>query len=60
MGKMLSAQSIVVATTATNFYGEEGRIIRSVFVSSLVLVTLMGILVTLQAYVAPFTGMVPK
>ena len=28
MGKMLSAQSIVVATTATNFYGEEGRIIR--------------------------------
>jgi len=29
-------------------------------VSSLVLVTLMGILVTLQAYVAPFTGMVPK
>jgi lactate permease len=60
MGKMLSAQSIVVATTATNFYGEEGRIIRSVFVSSLVLVTLMGILITLQAYCPPFTGMVPK
>ena len=60
MGKMLSAQSIVVATTATNLYGEEGRIIRSVFLSSLLLVALMGILVTLQAYFPPFTGMVPK
>jgi len=60
MGKMLSAQSIVVATTATNLYGEEGRIIRSVFLSSLILVALMGVLVTLQAYFPPFTGMVPK
>ena len=60
MGKMLSAQSIVVATTSTGLYGEEGRIIRSVFLSSLLLVVLMGILVTLQAYLPPFTDMVPS
>jgi len=60
MGKMLSPQSIVVATAATNLYGEEGRIIRYVFLSTALLVVLMGILVTLQAYVPPFTGMVPK
>jgi lactate permease len=60
MGKMLSAQSIVVASTATNLYGEEGRIVRYVFLHSVLLVTLMGALVYLQAYVAPFSGMVPK
>ena len=60
MGKMLSAQSIVVATAATNLYGEEGRIIRYVFWNSVILVVLMGVLVTLQAYVPPFTGMVPR
>jgi len=58
MGKMMSAQSIVVATTATNSYGEEGRILKSVFFHSIALVVLMGILVYLQAYVAPFTKMV--
>lgn len=60
MGKMVDAQSIVVASTATNFYGHEGEILRKVFWHSLVLVVLMGILVYLQAYVAPFTNMVVK
>lgn len=60
MGKMVDAQSIVVASTATNFYGHEGEILRRVFWHSLALVVLMGILVYLQAYVAPFTSMVVK
>jgi lactate permease len=60
MGKMMSAQSIVVATTATNSYGSEGRILKSVFLHSLALVVLMGILIYLQAYVSPFTQMVPR
>ena len=60
MGKMVDAQSIVVASTATNWYGHEGDILRKVFFHSLALVVLMGILVLLQAYVAPFTAMVPK
>ena len=60
MGKMIDAQSIVVATTATNWYGHESDILRYVFWHSLVLATLVGILVFLQAYVAPFTAMVVK
>jgi lactate permease len=58
MGKMLDAQSIVVASTATRWYGHEGKILRYVFFHSLALVALVGILVMLQAYVAPFTRMV--
>ena len=58
MGKMVDAQSIVVASTATNWYGHEGSILRYVFFHSLALAVLMGILVLLQAYVAPFSGMV--
>ncbi len=60
MGKMVDAQSIVVASTATNWYGHEGKILRYVFFHSLALAILMGILVFLQAYVFPFTQMVPK
>ena len=60
MGKMIDAQSIVVASTATNCYGQEGQILRFVFVHSLILAVLMGILVYLQAYVYPFTHMVVK
>ncbi len=58
MGKMIDAQSIVVASTATRWYGQEGRILRFVFLHSLALAILMGILVLLQAYVPPFTRMV--
>ena len=60
MGKMVDAQSIVVASTATNFYGHEGQILRIVFVHSLALAALVGILVMLQAYVFPFTEMVVR
>jgi len=60
MGKMVDAQSIVVASTATNWYGHEGSILRFVFVHSLVLACLVGVLVFLQAYVWPFTAMVPR
>jgi lactate permease len=60
MGKMVDAQSIVVASTATNWYGHEGEILRYVFVHSIVLAALVGLLVTLQAYVMPFMHMVVK
>ena len=60
MGKMVDAQSIVVASTATNWYGHEGSILRYVFFHSLALAALVGILVYLQANVPPFTGMVVK
>ncbi len=58
MGKMVDAQSIVVASTATKWYGHEGEILRYVFFHSIALAALVGILVTLQAYVHPFTLMV--
>jgi lactate permease len=60
MGKMIDAQSIVVASTATNWYGHEGTILRYVFLHSIVLACLVGLLVTLQAHVYPFTEMVLK
>jgi len=60
MGKMVDAQSIVVASTATNWYGHEGAILRWVFLHSVALAALMGVLVFLQAYVAPFTHMVVR
>jgi lactate permease len=60
MGKMIDAQSIVVASTATNWYGHEGSILRYVFMHSIVLACLVGLLVMLQAYVYPFTAMVLK
>ncbi|MBN8980630.1 MAG: L-lactate permease [Rhizobiales bacterium] len=60
MGKMIDAQSIVVASTATNWYGHEGSILRYVFWHSIVLACLVGVLVTLQAYVYPFTALVLK
>jgi lactate permease len=51
MGKMIDAQSIVVASTATRWYGHEGDILRFVFFHSIALASLVGILVTVQAYV---------
>ena len=56
MGKMIDAQSIVVASTATNWFGHEGTILRFVFLHSITLACLVGVLVMLQAYV--FTGMI--
>jgi lactate permease len=58
MGKMIDAQSIVVASTATRWFNKEGVILRFVFFHSLALACLVGLLVTLQAYVWPFTLMV--
>lgn len=54
MGKMIDAQSIVVASVATGQQGGEGEILRSVFWHSLALVTLVGIFIFLQAYVFPW------
>ncbi len=58
MGKMIDAQSIVVAATATKWSGHEGDILRYVFFHSVVLAILVGGVVSLQAYVYPFTLMV--
>ena len=60
MGKMVDAQSIVVASTATQAAGLEGKILRYVFFHSLVLAALVGVLVSLQAKVAFFMQMVPR
>lgn len=57
MGKMIDAQSIVVAAVATGQHGQEGNILRSVFLHSVVLAMLVGVVVMLQAYVVP--GMIP-
>jgi len=56
MGKMIDAQSIVVASTATNWFGHEGTILRFVFGHSIALACLVGLLVMAQAYI--FTGMI--
>jgi lactate permease len=53
MGKMIDAQSIVVASTATNWFGHEGSILRFVFWHSIALACLVGLLVMAQAYVLP-------
>lgn len=60
MGKMIDAQSIVVASTATRWFNHEGEILRYVFFHSIALACLVGFYVTLQAYVWPFTLMVVK
>jgi lactate permease len=57
MGKMIDAQSIVVASVATGDAAAPGDILRYVFFHSLALAGLVGVLVLLQAYVFP--GMVP-
>ena len=58
MGKMIDAQSIVVASTATRWFNHEGDILRYVFFHSIALACLVGLFVTMQAYVWPFTLMV--
>ena len=60
MGKMIDAQSIVVASTATQWYGHEGAILRYVFWHSIALAALVGIFVFLIAYVYPFTHLVVR
>ena len=60
MGKMIDAQSIVVASTATKWFNHEGDILRFVFFHSMALACLVGVFVTLEAYVWPFTMLVSK
>jgi lactate permease len=53
MGKMIDAQSIVVASTATHQQGQEAAIFKAVFVHSIVLACLVGLIVMAYAYVFP-------
>ncbi len=57
MGKMVDAQSICVATSATNQVGNEGTIFRHVFWHSIALGAIVGLIVLMYAYVFP--GAVP-
>ena len=57
MGKMIDAQSIVVAAVATQQHNQEGAILRFVFWHSLILALLMGLLIMFQAYV--WTSVIP-
>ncbi len=54
MGKMIDAQSIVVASTSTGLEGREADIWKAVFWHSLVLASLVGLTVMLYAYVVPW------
>jgi lactate permease len=56
-GKMISPQSISVATAATGLVGHEGDIFRFTVIHSIILATVVGIMHYLWAYVFP--GMVP-
>jgi len=53
MGKMIDAQSICIATAATNQVGNEGSIFRFVFWHSVALAAIVGIIVMVYAYVFP-------
>jgi lactate permease len=53
MGKMVDAQSICIATAATNQVGNEGSIFRFLFWHSVALAAIVGVIVTLYAYVVP-------
>ncbi len=59
MGKMVDAQSIVVASTATKWYGHEGAILRYVFLHSVALAVMVGLFVLGQAYWWPLTLLAP-
>ncbi|MBV8607860.1 MAG: L-lactate permease [Singulisphaera sp.] len=59
MGKMLAAQSIVVATAATGLEGREGDILRKIIWHSLALALLVGVIVWLFAHVFPWAVVVP-
>ncbi len=58
MGKMIDAQSIVVSSTATEWYGHEGHILRYVFWHSIALACLVGLFVFSLVYLSPFKRLV--
>ncbi len=60
MGKMIDAQSICVATAATHQIGKEADIFKAVVWHSILLASIVGLMTLLQAYVVPFTWMVPR
>jgi L-lactate transport len=60
MGKMIDAQSICVATAATHQLGKEADIFKAVVWHSIILAAIVGLITLLQAYVYPFTLMVPE
>ena len=59
MGKMIDAQSICVATAGTNQVGREADLFRAVVGHSALLACVVGLMTAIQAYVWPFTRMVP-
>jgi lactate permease len=59
MGKMIDAQSICVATAATHQMGREADIFKAVVWHSLILAAVVGLMTLAQAYLFPFTCMVP-
>ncbi len=60
MGKMIDAQSICVATAGTNQIGKEADIFKAVIWHSIFLACIVGAMTALQAFVPPFTYMVPS
>ncbi|AWM41225.1 Glycolate permease GlcA [Gemmata obscuriglobus] len=60
MGKMIDAQSICVATAGTNQVGKEADLFKAVIWHSILLASIVGLLTALQAFLPPFTLMVPK
>src|SRR5262249_47576681 len=58
MGKVIDAQSIVVASPATNWFGHDGTMLRFVFWHWIALACLVVILVMAQAYI--FNGMIVR
>jgi lactate permease len=58
MGKMIGAQSIIVACVATGLEGKEGDVFRAVLKHSIALALLIGLIVMFFAYAAP--GWVPN
>lgn len=59
MGKMIDAQSICVATAATDQVGREAAIFKAVVWHSIVLASLVGCLTLAQAYLSPLAVMIP-
>ncbi len=53
MGKMIDAQSIIVACAATGQEGREGDLFRAVLVHSIALAAIVGLIVTAYAYLVP-------
>jgi lactate permease len=60
MGKMIDAQSICVATAATDQLGKEADIFKAVFWHSMILAAIVGLITLAQAYVYPFFLLVPR